>query len=277
MQSQSHKKLKSGQLTLFGEQAFDPTKNCAKCKGGPSSHKGHDPRCWNNKRKSKSLAAIEEQRLKLHFSTALKDSEKCGGKHLTKEAAVAFFALTEGGLKATAAVAATTTTTITTTTTTAAMATTVMSGEVNNLSGDYFQNEVIKLLHDPKFIESTKSSRAPLPMLAFAKVVVDDVLRPKNQKVNEYFDGLTMTVPVPPCQQSIKPEYHSIVGQKLLHVDWYKMYGLQNVQCPHCRVGVLNNDRTNFSKNKLLFPIFVIDGPPMWAMVMSMTCSRCRQ
>jgi len=80
---------------------------------------------------------------------------------------------------------------------------------------------------------------------------------------------------VPALQQSIMSAgYHSIVGQKLLHVDW-NMYDLE-IKCPHCRNGVLQNDRTNFSKNKLLFPMFVIDGPPMWAMVMSMTCPCCR-
>jgi len=45
-------------------------------------------------------------------------------------------------------------------------------------------------------------------------------------------------------------------------------------QCQH---SALQNNRTNFSKNKILFPIYVIDGPPIWAiMIMSMTCSRCR-
>jgi len=38
----------------------------------------------------------------------------------------------------------------------------------------------------------------------------------------------------------------------------------------------LENDRTKFSKNKILFPTFVMDGPPQWAMVQSMTCRCCR-
>lgn len=45
--------------------------------------------------------------------------------------------------------------------------------------------------------------------------------------------------------------------------------------CPHCQ-GVLKNDWTNFSKNKMLFPTFVIAGPPMWCVIMSMTCTRCK-
>jgi len=164
----------------------------------------------------------------------------------------------------------------TTTTATAAMATTVKSGHdvSKNITANDFHDAVTTMVHDSKFIESTKSTRVPLAMLAFAKIVVDHVLRPKDINVQEHFNGLTMSVP--PLQQSIMaPEYHSIVGQKLLYVDWIGMCGLE-ITCPHCQNGVLLNDRTNFSKNKILFPIYVIDGPPMWAMIMSMTCSRCK-
>ena len=73
----------------------------------------------------------------------------------------------------------------------------------------------------------------------------------------------------------MEPAYHSIVGQKLLYLDWYKLYGL-DIACPRCERGVLKNDRTNFSKNKILFPVFVMDGPPLWCMVMSMVCT-CRK
>ena len=36
------------------------------------------------------------------------------------------------------------------------------------------------------------------------------------------------------------------------------------------------NDRTFFSKNKHLFPLFGLDGPPSWCIVMSMTCCKCK-
>jgi len=49
-----------------------------------------------------------------------------------------------------------------------------------------------------------------------------------------------------------------------------------DILCPTCNNGTLVNDRTNYSKNKILFPIFQLDGPPQWCMVMSMTCRRCR-
>jgi len=129
-------------------------------------------------------------------------------------------------------------------------------------------SEATNTVKDTNFVEFNKGSRAPIAMLAFAKAVVDKIT------LNKDFTGLTMTVPA--FQNSIDPHYHSTVGQKLLCVDWKRMYGI-DVACRRCNKGVfLKNDRTNFSKNKIIFPIFVIDGPPLWCMAMSMTCPCCR-
>lgn len=229
LQSSSHKKKQkiSGQQTLFGGQAFDPTKNCPKCRGGPSSHKGHDSRCWNNKQKSKSMQAMEDIRLRQHFAAPLTESEKCSGKYLTKEATETFFAPREGRgdidrSAAETAVEVTMTTTTTTTTATAAMTTTLQSGnDLSHVTPRDFHDGVTTMVQDLNFLESTKSSRAPLPMLAFAKVVVDQVLRPRSMETHDYFNGITITTPE--LRQHMSPECHSIVGQKLLYVDWKKM------------------------------------------------------
>ena len=53
------------------------------------------------------------------------------------------------------------------------------------------------------------------------------------------------------------------------------MCGLK-IECPDAACdGVLKNTRTNFSKNKTLFPIFRIDAGPSWCMVQTMKCSVC--
>jgi len=39
------------------------------------------------------------------------------------------------------------------------------------------------------------------------------------------------------------------------------MFGL-DINCPRCKACTLKNDRTNLSKNKLMFTIFVMDAPP---------------
>ena len=204
--------------------------------------------------KSKSIAATEEQKLKQHFAAPLAESDKCSGRHLTKEATASFFEPREGAVTTAASmVAAIKTPTSATTPTTAAAMTTDESKNI--LTAEFFHNGVTNLAQDPKFVDAGKSSRTPLPMLAFAKTAVDEMLRQKDVPVHTHFEGLTITVPAL-CQKSMQPEHHSAVAQKLLHVDWCNVHGL-NAQCPHCQVGILKNDRTNFSKNRLLFPMFI--------------------
>jgi len=102
LQSNSHrKKLKAGdKQTLFGDRAFDPNKDCAKCKarlGERDLHRGHHPLCWNNRRTKGVISAAalesiqEEKRLKTHFSAPLADKDKFSSRHTTKEAQEAFF------------------------------------------------------------------------------------------------------------------------------------------------------------------------------------------
>jgi len=143
--------------------------------------------------------------------------------------------------------------------------------ENETLDGEHFCQEVTKIVNKPSFVNEHTKSRAPLAMLAFATVVVEKIINKK--KIHQYFDGMTFQVP-PSKEMYSNPHYHSVVGQQLLYVDWIKVCGLA-VSCPGCR-SALANDRTNFSKNKILFPIFHINGPPSWAIVQSMTCTRCR-
>jgi len=100
MQASSHRKKRTGQQTLFGEQAFNPAKHCAKCRGGKSSHKAHHELCYNKKRGVSTAAFKEEKRLKLLFEAPLTEEEKCSGKYLTKEATKAFFAPRENAATA---------------------------------------------------------------------------------------------------------------------------------------------------------------------------------
>ena len=222
------------------------------------------------------MADLQDERLKKHFATPLSESEKCSGKYFTKDSVTAYFTPREPastGLPAAAGTAATVTTT--TTPMTATMkADTVTSTVGKKLTATHFHNEVTKLVRDSNFVQGTNSVKAPLPMLAFAKIVMEQIINKRGVDAKDYFHGITMTVP-PLYQQSMQPEYHSVVGQKLLYADWLSMYEGIQIPCNCCRSGALQNDRTNFSKNKLLFPMFVVDGPPMWCMVQSMTCTKC--
>jgi len=132
---------------------------------------------------------------------------------------------------------------------------------------------VTEAINNPKHAKFHKGSNAPAAMLAFAKVVVEIIMLNKEIDTTSHFDGLTMTVPT--SQQHAEPHHHSIVGQKLLCVDWKRLHGLDATR-PRCKKCHLKNDRTNFSKNKILFSVFVIEGPPLWCMIMSMVCPCCR-
>lgn len=68
-----------------------------------------------------------------------------------------------------------------------------------------------------------------------------------------------------------------LLDRNLLLVNWECVHGIE-VTCPATTCdGILKNTRTNFSKNKTLFPMFGVDGPPIWCIVQSMACSCCRR
>jgi len=269
IQANSHKKRKSGQqLTLFGGTAFDPDSDCEVCKGrlaGRTVHRTHHKLCPNNRRTKgiTSEATLQQikidESLKKHFNMPLTEAEKGSSWHITKEAGEAFFAVRNPPTNIAKIVAATKATTTTT--------------KPTFLVENFCKEVMCKLNHQP-VVDSHANHWAPLAMLAFASVVVEKIIRDKTL-IYEYFKNLAMHVP-PTKDMHDNPHYHSIVGQKLLLVDWIKLHGL-DIKCPDCHGANLVNDRTNFSKNKLLFPIFGIEGPPTWCMVMSMTCPRCKR
>ena len=133
---------------------------------------------------------------------------------------------------------------------------------------------VMERVINAEFREKHKAKGAPLAMLAFAEEATKKITRPKQ--FADYFDGMTMTVPW--CSEAgNNPEYHSIVGQKLLYVDWQNLYDLE-MCCPHATcTGVLSNDRHNFSKHKTLFPIYGLEGALAWCIVQKIECSCCKR
>ena len=270
MQANSHKRKAGGQLTLFGTAAFNPNSDCEVCKaklGGRNVHRSHHKLCTNDRNKKGMLSEstikqmkIDEE-LKNHFSQPLALEEKASSRYLTKEAGDAFFAVRNPPKKAK-------NDSPTTTTTTSDKAVSAV-----HFLADNFCSAVAEKISNKKSVDACANSKEPLAMLAFAKVVEDKIIN--NKKIIfDFFHDLTLTVP--PCKEMHdNPHYHSIVGQQLLLVDWIKLYGL-DVKCPGCGMANLDNDRTHFSKNKLLFPTYGMQGPPAWCMVQSMTCPCCK-
>jgi len=269
----SGQKRKGDQLTLQGDRAFQSEKDCIVCsahalaqivQGVRIPKRPHHVLCIKNTKTKgrgeltqQNLAnTAEEKRLKAHFSAPLNPEERGSGRHLTKEATTTFFA-PRRVIKKT-------------------QQTSVTMDEPEAAAID-FEKGVSKMIADPSFCNQHKNKNAPLAMIAFASEVVEKVIRSKHQQVfANHFDGLTMVVPHAATEYD-NPHYHSIVGQKLLLVDWIKAFGV-TVPCPESNcLGILKNDRTNYSKNKTLFPLFGTDGPPSWCMVMKMVCSCCKR
>ncbi|KAL7574264.1 hypothetical protein ACA910_012514 [Epithemia clementina (nom. ined.)] len=76
----------------------------------------------------------------------------------------------------------------------------------------------------------------------------------------------------------LNPHYHLVVGQSLFLVNWQSQFPGMTIPCPctECN-GELKYNRTNFSKNKKLFPLFRLTGPPTCSIVMLYTCKMCKQ
>ena len=253
--SSSNKRQKTGGAT----KEFIPLRDCLTCKNKEERRldpsvaeykKGHHDRCPNAPKNRKK---------------ALDNEPEFSYKYLPKKgegpaASAAFFG---GRRKASKG-------------TTVQRNMAVPDAVQSKASGKTFCEGVNAMLQDQHWCRDIKKKcRAPLAMSAFAKVVEDTIIKKKEWT---YFDGLTITVPACPDMYD-SPQYHSIVGQKLLLVDWIRLFGME-LDCPHCeannRVGKLKNNRTNFSKNKQLMPIFGLDGAPQWCMFQYMQCTTCR-
>jgi hypothetical protein len=76
------------------------------------------------------------------------------------------------------------------------------------------------------------------------------------------------------------PHYHALEGQSILHVDWKLAFPSVDLLCYQClhfsnTEQHLVHDRTNFSKNKTLFPMWTNSGLPTWCVVMNYKCESC--
>jgi hypothetical protein len=271
--TKNRKKLKTGdQRTLDGQRAFDPLQDCQVCKAkkwGREVHRAHHPLCWNNRRTKGITSEVtlesiaHAEKLRKHFSAQLSAKEKYSSANITQAVGEKFFA----PRKKTSVVGSKSAPTL---------AVTMETTTEQTVDNELLYHEVVAKLNNGEFCKEHANNRAPLAMIALAGVVVERVINKNNGSlIPSFFTDMTMTVPAVATAEP-NPHYHSIVGQKLLLVDWLKIFKV-NVPCPCCQEQVpLKNDRTHFSKNKILFPIFGLDGPPQWCMVMSMKCPSCK-
>ena len=71
------------------------------------------------------------------------------------------------------------------------------------------------------------------------------------------------------------PHYHALEGTAFFLVDWKLAFPSVELRC-YCCNGHLDHDRTNFSKNKSLFPLWTNSGRPKWCVIMTYKCQHCK-
>ncbi|KAL7560211.1 hypothetical protein ACA910_003292 [Epithemia clementina (nom. ined.)] len=130
-------------------------------------------------------------------------------------------------------------------------------------------------MNDPLFVESHSSEARktmPLPILAITRHVA--------QVTEVWFPLNTMELVIPVHCISGAPlnsHYHSVVRPSLFLVNWQSQFPGLTIPCPSNACNrELKASRTNFSKNKKLFPMFRLTGPPLWSIVMSYKCNTCK-
>jgi len=174
-------------------------KDCEACKAkqhGRSVHRVHHALCVNNRwtgglSASALEAHREEAKLKKHFAAPLTETEKCRGEFVTPEAAAAFFTPREPAGKRDVSATISQTQTVTTTPKVTFTSEIASDGVVPPIE---FCKAVTEEVTDTSFLEENKNNKAPIAMLAFARVVVERIVRNKRSDMSQ-FNGLAIAVP----------------------------------------------------------------------------------
>jgi hypothetical protein len=79
------------------------------------------------------------------------------------------------------------------------------------------------------------------------------------------------------------PFYDSITGESFVYLDWKMIFPSVPLLCFHCKCrgdieedNHLHHDRTNFSKDRSLFPLWTPKGTADWCVIMSYKCLKCK-
>jgi hypothetical protein len=95
---------------------------------------------------------------------------------------------------------------------------------------------------------------------------------------------ITFTFPSEAYTKLPSPYYHALQKTSYIHVDWEMSHPGTALYCYECKKKEPTNedppkllhDRTNFTKNRHLFPIFDQGGSVIWASIMVYYCSKCK-
>ena len=158
-----------------------------------------------------------------------------------------------------------------------------------------FYEYISQMSCDKEFRDISQKSSVPIPVYAAAKYFTDNILPKRviskktkkfydteyateeiNRYRNNFGDNMFVQFQLHNHKGSLDPYIHSICGVRLYIVQWELFSPQLCLPCPNegCN-GNLCHTRTNFSKNKNLFPIYRLDGQPDWAIIMKYQCNCC--
>jgi hypothetical protein len=167
----------------------------------------------------------------------------------------------------------------------------------NPFDASSLRGYVDSVVMEEKEQTTTKCQGCPKTIITIAKYLRDNCIPPRmptdsNEIPNTpqaktamenyclLFPEGNMEYCVPKESKAVSPSpfYHSIEAHKLLWVQWELNYPGINLCCTAegCQ-GSLVHDRTNFSKDGVLFPIYESGQPHIWAVVMSYICNSCNK
>ena len=123
---------------------------------------------------------------------------------------------------------------------------------------------------------SKKKKGIPEPI----SIVAEFISKMSKEDLDLWFPPHSLKFVIPNDRsygRPLNPLYHSVEGTSLYHVHWEAHFPNIKILCPDptCDGGMLKQDRTNYSKNKTLMPLFNMSGPPSWCIVMSYVCQTC--
>jgi hypothetical protein len=97
-----------------------------------------------------------------------------------------------------------------------------------------------------------------------------------RERYHTFFSPGTCIFTFPHCyDKPSSPNYHSLEGQSVFVLDWQLSHPEVELCCYDCKTPTLKHDRTNFSKNHNLFPVWLPCGTAMWGAVMNYDCTTC--
>src|SRR5210317_1459409 len=127
-------------------------------------------------------------------------------------------------------------------------------------------------------------------LLSHKKGAATNLPLPATDAFKQEFENFRLFFPQGCCQYVFPPDsttperppnphYHVLEGQSFVYLDWKLIAPEITLNCPSCMglglKNILEHERTNYSKNRSLFPLWTNQGTPSWVIYMRYKWTTC--